>query len=159
MTECVIVALGSNLGDSEKNLSAVIERLAAFAAGDLQASSFFRTAPVDCPPGSPDFLNAVVAFEARDGLTPEALLTELQALEQEFGRQPKKVMNEARPLDLDIVAFGMEVREDPKLTIPHPRAGERRFVLAPLAEILPDFRAPGWSANASEMLRCLPTAR
>lgn len=130
----VVVALGSNLGDSRANLLAAIERLREL--GDkLVASSLAISKPVDCPPGSPDFVNAVVAFAARAGETPESLLEKLQALEVEFGRRPKAVMNEPRPLDLDIILFGRERRDSEKLTIPHPRAHLREFVLGPMREI------------------------
>ena len=130
----VVVALGSNLGDSRGNVSAAIERLRGL--GDrLVASAQVVSEPVDCPPGSPDFVNAVVAFAARAGETPESLLEKLQALEVEFGRRPKVVMNEPRPLDLDIILFGRERRDSEKLTIPHPRAHLREFVLGPMREI------------------------
>ena len=130
----VVVALGSNLGDSRANLLAAIERLREL--GDkLVASSLVISKPVDCPPGSPDFVNAVVAFGARVGETPESLLEKLQALEVEFGRRPKVVMNEPRSLDLDIILFGRERRDSEKLTIPHPRAHLREFVLGPMREI------------------------
>jgi len=152
----VVIALGSNLGDSEGILNAALDRLRELAGRPLRVSSFVRTAPVDCPPGSPDFLNAVAAFHAPAGMTSDSLLASLQSLEREFGRQPKRVLNEARPLDLDIIAFGAEERRDPALTIPHPRATQRRFVLGPLAEILPGFRAPGWPAAAAELARNLP---
>jgi 2-amino-4-hydroxy-6-hydroxymethyldihydropteridine diphosphokinase len=65
-------------------------------------------------------------------------------------------MNEARPLDLDLIAFGAEVRTRPDLVVPHPRAHLRRFVLAPLAEVAPDFVLPGQTATVAELLNALP---
>ena len=81
----------------------------------------------------------------------------MQALEKEFGRRPKQVFNEARPLDLDLIAFGVEVRSTDRLTLPHPRAHLRRFVLEPLAEIAPDLVLPGQTASVRALLAALPT--
>jgi len=111
---------------------------------------------VDCPPGSPVFVNAVVALEPRPGETPESLLAALKDLESEAGRVPKKVLNEARPLDLDLIAWGGEVRGTPALALPHPRAHLRRFVLQPLAELAPDLVLPGQSRTVAGLLAGLP---
>ncbi len=133
-----------------------MDRLEALSAAPLRRSSLWRSAPVDCPPGSPWFVNAAVALTPRPGETPESLLDKLQALERAFGRRPKQVRNEPRPLDLDLIAFDAEQRATPRLTLPHPRAAVRRFVLAPLAEIAPDFQPPGWPAPAAVLLGQLP---
>src|SRR5688572_16615348 len=109
----------------------------------IRESSLWESSPVDCPPGSPMFVNAAVMIEPTSDETPESLLTKLQAIEREFGRLPKAVLNEPRPLDLDLIAFGFEVRSSPQLTLPHPRAHRRRFVLEPLNEIAPDLLLPG----------------
>jgi 2-amino-4-hydroxy-6-hydroxymethyldihydropteridine diphosphokinase len=154
--ELAIVALGSNLGNSVQILRSVIERLEALSDQPLLKSGFWQTSPVDCPPGSPGFINAVVAFATREGETSESLLAKLQQLEKEFGRQPKKVLNEARPLDLDLIAFGNERRNSTQLTLPHPRAHERRFVLDPLREIAPELVLPGQSRTIAELLAVLP---
>jgi 2-amino-4-hydroxy-6-hydroxymethyldihydropteridine diphosphokinase len=145
------IALGSNLGDSRQIFASAIARLQEFSDAPLLKSSFIETAPVDCPPGSPNFLNAVVGLVPRAGETPESLHAKLQALEKEFGRQPKKVFNEARPLDLDLIAFGSETRDTPALVLPHPRAHLRKFVLQPLAEIAPDFILPGQTKTVAEL--------
>ena len=92
-----------------------------------------------------------------DGETPESLLEKLQALEVQFGRQPKVVMNESRPLDLDLIAFGDEQRQGAQLTLPHPRFHERRFVLEPMAEIAPEAILPGQTAAVAELLARLDT--
>ena len=131
-------------------------RLQEFSDAPLLQSSIIETAPVDCPPGSPNFLNAVVGLSPRAGETPETLLEKLQALEKQFGRQPKKVLNEARPLDLDLIAFGNEMRSTATLTVPHPRAHLRRFVLEPLVEIAPGLILPGRSKTVAELLAALP---
>jgi 2-amino-4-hydroxy-6-hydroxymethyldihydropteridine diphosphokinase len=157
-----IIALGSNLGDSRKLLQDAISRLQAMSAGPSLKSSLWETAPVDCPPGSPMFVNAVVGLVLGRDETPETLLAKLQKLEKEFGRQPKKVLNEARPLDLDLIAFGGEIRNTPELVLPHPRAHQRRFVLQPLSEIAPDFVFPSLTKTVAQLLQDLapdPTMR
>jgi 2-amino-4-hydroxy-6-hydroxymethyldihydropteridine diphosphokinase len=146
------IALGSNLGDSELIMASVVPRLQALSTTPVVASRWVRSKPVDCPPGSPDFLNGVVAIQPFPGETPESLLGKLQALEIEFGRTPKKVMNEARPLDLDLITFGSERRDTEKLKLPHPRAAQREFVLQPLAEIAPDLHMPGYNETVIELL-------
>jgi 2-amino-4-hydroxy-6-hydroxymethyldihydropteridine diphosphokinase len=79
----------------------------------------------------------------------------LQSIEREFGRRPKQIPNEPRPLDLDLVAFGREVRSTPQLTLPHPRAHLRRFVLEPLNQLVPDFLLPGQSLTIQQLLALL----
>ena len=102
------IALGSNLGDSARVVEQAFVRLQAFSVAPVLCSSLWRSEPVDCPPGSHPFINAAAGIVPCDGETPESLLARLQALEVEFGRRPKKVMNEPRPLDLDLIAFGLE---------------------------------------------------
>jgi 2-amino-4-hydroxy-6-hydroxymethyldihydropteridine diphosphokinase len=80
------------------------------------------------------------------------LLQKLRALEKEFGRPLKKVLNEPRSLDLDLIAFGTETRHTPELVLPHPRAHSRRFVLQPLSEIAPDLILPGQSKTIPQLL-------
>lgn len=151
------IALGGNLGDAKATVRDAMERLAAFSSTTLLRSSLWRSTPVDCPPGSPDFINAVVALTPLPRFTPESLLAELQALEREFGRRPKRVLNEARPLDLDLIAWGSEVRNTPTLTLPHPRAHLRRFVLQPLSELAPDLVLPGQAQTVAQLLAGLRT--
>jgi 2-amino-4-hydroxy-6-hydroxymethyldihydropteridine diphosphokinase len=133
-----------------------MRRLEELSDRPLLRSSLWQTVPVDCPPGSPAFVNAVAAFRPRAGETPESLLAKLQALEKEFGRRPKQVLNEPRPLDLDLIAFGYEKRATRELTLPHPRAHQRRFVLQPLSEIAPDLILPGQSKSVAQLLARLP---
>ena len=105
----IFIALGSNLGDPRRTVLAAMTRLETLSAEPILRSSLWETEPVDCPPGSPKFVNAVAGLYARPAETPEALLQQLQRLEREFGRKPKTVMNEARPLDLDLISFGGRV--------------------------------------------------
>lgn len=151
----VLVALGSNQGDSRALMTQAFDALRCLAQRHFVASSIWRSSPVECPAGSPDFLNAVCRWEAAADQTAEALLDQLQALERAFGRTGKRVLNEPRPLDLDLLAFGSVRSDTPRLTLPHPRAHLRRFVLGPLHEIAPDLRLPGWEGSVAETLHAL----
>ena len=150
-----LIAIGSNLGDARENVMKAIRHLQEFSLEPLLKSSLWQTTPVDCPPGSPPFINAAVGLTPFPGETPESLLEKLQQLEKEFGRLPKKSLNEARPLDLDLIAFGDATLVSEKLILPHPRAHERRFVLQPLAEIAPELILPGQTKTVTELLNSL----
>jgi len=150
--EIAIVALGSNLGDSRRIILNAMERLQVFSGEPLLKSSLWQTSPVDCPPGSPKFVNAVVGLVPKGNETPESLLKKLRSLEKVFGRTPKKILNEPRPLDLDLIVFGKETRESEELTLPHPRAHLRKFVLEPLNEIAPDLVLAGQGKTVLELL-------
>src|SRR5437870_3256160 len=114
------IALGSNIGDSQRNLLRAMRELRRLSDEPLLRSTLWQSAPVDCPPGSPMFVNAAVGLIVRARETPESLLAKLQAIERKFGRGPKQVQNEPRPLDLDLIAFGGEIRTTKQLTLPHP---------------------------------------
>ena len=146
------IALGSNLGDSVRIIRQAMEPLQTFSNLPLLQSSLWESSPVDCPPGSNNFVNAVIGLAPRPSETPESLLEKLQQIEKEFGRRPKKQLNEPRPLDLDLIAFGAETRDTVTLTLPHPRAHLRRFVLQPLREIAPDCVLPGQTLSVSQLL-------
>jgi len=133
-----------------------MERLQSLSDEPVLKSSLVLTVPEDCPPGSPQFINAVVGLIPKAGETPESLLAKLQEIEREFGRQPKKVLNEPRELDLDLIAFGNERRATRELTLPHGRAHLRRFVLQPLAEIAPNLVLPGQQKTVAQLLCELP---
>lgn len=156
-SKIAFISLGSNLGDSKAIILKAIEELKILStSSNILKSSLWETEPVDCPPGSPFFVNAVVGLFPFKEETPESLLDKLQNLEKKFGRRPKKIMNEPRPLDLDLIAFGYEIRNSEKLILPHPRAIKRAFVLVPLNEIAPDFVFPQQSKNVSELLENVP---
>src|SRR5580698_2973603 len=138
-----IIALGSNLGDSQRIILEATARLQSFSDKPILKSSLWQTTPVDCPPDSPKFINAVAGLVPRKNETPESLLKKLRELEKEFGRRPKKILNEPRSLDLDLIVFGNEIRHSPELVLPHPRAHQRRFVLQPLSELAPGLVLPG----------------
>ncbi len=153
--DCAYIALGSNLGDSVTLVRQALALLESWSDAPILKSSLWRTTPVDCPPGSPDFVNAVAGLRPRAGETPESLLARMQQTEKAFGRRPKTVLNEARPLDLDLIAFGAATRATASLILPHPRAHCRRFVLEPLNEIAPDLILPGQTRTVRELLAAL----
>lgn len=134
-----------------------MDRLSAYARGPVLRSHLWQTSPVDCPPLADDFINAAVAFEPRSDLTPEDLLASLKTLEREYGRNPTPVRNAPRELDLDLLLFGGQTRRTETFTLPHPRAVNRLFVLAPAAEVLPDVVWPGTDRTIRELLAALDT--
>ena len=154
--QLALIALGSNLGDSVELLRKVFARLESLSAEPLRKSSLWQTTPVDCPPGSPPFINAAVALTPLPEETPESLVEKLFVMEWDFGRRPKTVMNESRPIDIDLIAFGSELRNQPTLILPHPRTHLRRFVLQPLSEVAPDFVLPGQLRSIQSLLELLP---
>lgn len=155
LSALVLVSLGSNLGDSVTLIQTAMDRLERLAGGPGWRSSLWSTPPVDCPPGSPSFINAALVLRRPTGLTPETWLRQTQALEHGLGRRPKVVSNEARPVDVDLIAWGEFRCTTPFLTLPHPRAQERRFVLEPLAELVPNLIWPGANLSVAELLaRC-----
>lgn len=145
--EPVLVALGANLGDPLATLDRAVTRLRQ-AAGLARISSPWRTEPVGGPPDQPDYINAVALLFPPPALAePRALLEWLLALEREHGRERGERWA-ARTLDLDILAFGQRTVDETGLTIPHPRLGERAFVVEPLAELWPDWTHPLTGAAA-----------
>jgi 2-amino-4-hydroxy-6-hydroxymethyldihydropteridine diphosphokinase len=102
-------------------------------------------------------VNAAAAFAAGPGVTPESLLSDLKSLEREFGRGVVAQRNSPRELDLDLLLFDGETRSTSEFTLPHPRAVDRRFVLVPAAEVLPEELWPGTGRSIRELLAELET--
>ena len=98
----VYIALGSNMGDPSRNVARALRALEGLSSTPVLKSSLWLTKPVDCPSGSPDFVNAAALIEPLKYENPESLLVNLLELEIGFGRRPKQVGNEPRPLDLDL---------------------------------------------------------
>jgi dihydroneopterin aldolase/2-amino-4-hydroxy-6-hydroxymethyldihydropteridine diphosphokinase len=131
-----VIALGANLGDARQTLRLAVAGLANSPGLTLRTvSGLWRTAAVGGPE-QPDYLNAVVLVDCV--LPARELLGVCQALEQAAGRT-RLVRWGPRTLDLDILAFGSLISDDPTLTLPHPRAHERAFVLAPWAQVAPEW--------------------
>lgn len=148
------IALGSNLGDRAASMDAGFTFLRSLSQnGYLLQSSVIETDPVDCPPGSGAFFNAVAEIDYEG--SPLQLLGQLQNFEHTMGRQPNRPVNAPRPLDLDILYFGDTTITTPDLIIPHPRIVQREFVLKPLAEICPDLILPGQTHNVQILLNHL----
>ncbi len=152
----VIVALGANLGDPLAQFRFAASELGRISTRPLRFSSVWETQPVDCPPGSPVFANAIIIAGADAGDSPEAWLDHFQDWERRAGRIPKRLLNEARPLDVDLIAWGQQQLSTDRLVLPHPRAHLRRFVLEPLAELAPEWHLPGQSMSIRELLSQLP---
>jgi 2-amino-4-hydroxy-6-hydroxymethyldihydropteridine diphosphokinase len=148
-----VVGLGSNLGDRRAHLDFAIGRLRTLLE-NLRLSSIHETNPVGVPGDQPRFLNAVAVGETT--LDARALLSGLQAIEREAGRE-RSYAGAARTLDLDLILLGDRTIDEPQLTVPHPRFRERRFVLAPLAEIGDKLVDPVSGRTVRELLDDLVT--
>lgn len=145
------VGIGSNLGEPRRQIETALDELGRIAQTRVaRRSSLYRSVPVGHA-DQPDFLNAVARLET--GLAAEALLGELQAIEQRHGRE-RSFPNAPRTLDLDLLLHDTGAVSTPRLTLPHPRMHERAFVLAPLAEIAPDAEVPGQGRAAELLARC-----
>lgn len=128
-----VIALGSNIGDTKANLDLALKMLRE-ATDVKQVSSYYSTKPVGYI-DQPDFLNAVCIIESE--LPAMALLAMLQGIEKVMGRE-RTIKWGPRTIDLDIIQYGDLISKAEELTLPHPRAHERKFVLEPWHEIEPD---------------------
>ncbi|MCK8476353.1 2-amino-4-hydroxy-6-hydroxymethyldihydropteridine diphosphokinase [Microbacterium aurugineum] len=139
-----VVALGANLGDRHETIRAAAERIARLPlVSDVRLSRLFETVALrlDGPdPDAPGYVNAVALVTTR--LAPEILLGMLHAIEDENGRERRERWGD-RTLDLDLIAYGDIVSDDPRLQLPHPRAGERLFVLEPWLDVAPEAELLG----------------
>jgi 2-amino-4-hydroxy-6-hydroxymethyldihydropteridine diphosphokinase len=135
-----VLAVGSNLGDRMGTLQACVTAIGRLPDTDVLAiSPVYETDPVGGP-AQPDYLNAVLIV--RTGLRPRELLEAAHRIEANFGRVREERFG-PRTLDIDIISYAGEISEDPVLTLPHPRAHERAFVLAPWHDIDGRAELPG----------------
>ena len=150
----VFLAFGTNKGDSGAAIELALKGLADGGFRVWKVSPVYETEPVDCEPGTPPFVNGVIA-----GIwsgTPSELLTLCQSLERRAGRPEKHSSRQARELDLDIILFGVEIIHTERLTIPHPRAAQRAFVLVPLHDLAPDAVFSDCGKTVHQLLAELP---
>jgi 2-amino-4-hydroxy-6-hydroxymethyldihydropteridine diphosphokinase len=150
----IYLGLGSNVGDREANLRAAIERLQGPDLRVLRVSPVYETEPV----GYADqrwFWNTVA--EAETELFPLQLLARAGQVERALGRR-RSIPNGPRTIDIDVLLYGNTIMKSPSLEIPHPRIAERRFVLAPLADLAPELRHPVLRRTVRELLDAAPQA-
>jgi 2-amino-4-hydroxy-6-hydroxymethyldihydropteridine diphosphokinase len=145
------LGLGSNLGNRRTHLESALREIAALAPL-RKVSTFYRTEPVGFR-DQPDFWNAVVEIEWSG--TPGELLRAVHRIERRVGRTPT-FRNGPREIDVDILDLGGRLQEGRDPLLPHPRVGERRFALAPLAEVSPGWRDPRSGRTVEELLEALP---
>jgi 2-amino-4-hydroxy-6-hydroxymethyldihydropteridine diphosphokinase len=153
----VVIGIGSNLAAPPfasplHTAAAAVARLSGLRITVVRRSRWYLAEPVP-PSDQPWYVNAVAIVET--GLAPPALLAALLALEVRFGRR-RGARNAARTLDLDLLDYDGLRLATPRLLLPHPRLAERRFVLAPLAEIAPTWRHPSLGQRADVLLARLP---
>jgi 2-amino-4-hydroxy-6-hydroxymethyldihydropteridine diphosphokinase len=154
MHKLAYLSLGSNVGDRLANLNAAIDRIASLGKV-IAVSSFYETEPVEFT-AQPWFLNCAVALDTEK--MPRQLLAAILDIEKEMGR--RRVQKKGpRTLDIDILLFGNSTIQAKGLTIPHPSMHERRFVLAPLAEIAAEARHPVFKRTIGELRDLLPAGQ
>jgi len=135
------IGVGSNLEDPQARVLAAFAALAGIADTRVILTSPLYTSRPLAPPAQPDYVNAVAGLLTRLG--SGELLAQLKSIESRFGRPERHERWGPRVIDLDILVFGRERRQEPQLTLPHPGIVERNFVLYPLADIAPDLDVPG----------------
>jgi len=148
----ILIGLGANLpsdrfGAPKATLEAALGALESRGVRVVRRSRWYSSAPVP-PSGQPRYVNAVAAVET--GLSPEALLALLHAIEDEFGRR-RSVAGAARVIDLDLLAYDDLIRLESPPILPHPRLAERAFVLRPLCDIDPHWRHPQRRQSARQL--------
>ena len=149
----VFIGAGANLGEPVRRIREALDELEKSPGVKLSGvSSLYRTQPMG-PVEQPPFVNAVFLLEY--GMSAQSLLALLLEIEQKMGRVREERWG-PRVIDLDLLFYGEDIIEEPGLEVPHPRLHERRFVLAPLAEIAPDFVHPVIDKSVSELLSGLP---
>jgi 2-amino-4-hydroxy-6-hydroxymethyldihydropteridine diphosphokinase len=152
----IFIGLGANqpgtLGQPRETIASALDVLAREAGDIVARSDFYRSAPVPAS-DQPWFINVVASIKT--SLSPEELLALLHRIETQFGRE-RRVRNEARVLDLDLIAYHERIESKAGLILPHPGMHERAFVLLPLTEIAPGWIHPRLGLNVTQLIERLP---
>ena len=149
----VAIGLGANLQDPIGCISAAVSRLRAGGMTCLRLSPLYETPPIDCLAGTPPFING--ALTGMWSESPELLLQLTRQIECDLGRPQDHSSQEARTIDLDLLLFGTNRIDTPKLVVPHPLLMTRGFVLVPLADLAPDWSIPGTGLTVRAALQNL----
>jgi len=152
MTKRIYLSLGSNLHDRERNLLLAIKKINERCGTVIEVSSLYQTGPWGMQ-NQPEFLNQVIEVES--DYSPHELLQKVLVIEKEMGRKPAPRWG-PRVIDIDILFFNDAIIDSPRLIIPHPEIQNRRFVLAPMEEIAPDYVHPGLRKSIRELLAVCP---
>jgi len=154
MPELAVLGLGSNLGDRESNLAAAITSLGIYNdISDINSASFYVSEPL-YETNQPKFLNTVISCNTE--FSAFQLLDAVQHTELLLGRPKERVKNQPRIIDIDILCYGEVYIETEELIIPHPDIVNRKFVLYPFCELLPDYKIEKIGKTISELLNLCP---
>ena len=158
MSDKVYLSIGSNLGDKESNIASSIAMLGSFVDNkNIRTSSFYSSEPL-YNQDQPSFINIIVELDTI--LSPFEFLDQIHDIERILGRKFPRGKNEPRTIDIDIILFGNSSIDTDKLTIPHPGALLRRFVLVPLSELIPEQIFLGTNHKIVDLLNnCPDTSR
>jgi 2-amino-4-hydroxy-6-hydroxymethyldihydropteridine diphosphokinase len=144
----VYLSLGSNIGEREQNIARAIDSLPSYGVRVVKESALYETEPVELR-AQDWFLNCIAKVET--SLSAQELMQVLLQIERSMGRE-RLIPKGPRIIDVDIVLYGAEIVTEPHLEIPHPRMKDRRFVLAPLAEIAPEMVHPTLKKTIRQLL-------
>jgi 2-amino-4-hydroxy-6-hydroxymethyldihydropteridine diphosphokinase len=154
MSELAVLGLGSNLGDCESNLAAAITALGIYNdISDINSASFFESEAL-YETNQPKFLNTVISCNTE--FSAFQLLDAVQHTELLLGRPKKREKNQPRIIDIDILCYGDSYIETEELVIPHPDIINRKFVLVPFCELMPDYKIEKIGKTISELLNLCP---
>ena len=150
----VYLSIGSNIGDKESNIASSIAMLGSYVEiSKIRSSSFYKTQPL-YNESQPSFLNIVLELETT--LTAFQLLDKIHEIEKMLGRDEKRLKNQPRTIDLDIIIFKDSFIDTSQLQVPHPGALLRKFVLIPLAELAPNDIFPKTNIKIVDLLKKCP---
>ena len=154
MSELAVLGVGSNLGDRESNLAAAITSLGIYNdISEINSASFYESEPL-YETNQPKFLNTVISCNTE--FSAFQLLDAVQHTELLLGRPKEREKNQRRIIDIDILCYGDSYIETEELVIPHPDIINRKFVLVPFCELMPDFKIEKIGKTISELLKLCP---